>query len=363
MMGEARTRYPRIVSIVKAQQVVERAAATRLQRRIGPFDGVLVLHVRPPVARDAAKVVDLIDGKLTVDELLNRASVARLRALEILDDLVRRGAVEVRVPETKRDVFTERGSDPEVERVPSRARPLPASLASPSSPRKGPIVPRRDTPEPMAARSGVASRRVELLDRDEPPAVPSRMRPTPFDRPAQRAFDDLPQRSARPITLPFEDDTVLRSAPVTLPYGDERPSRRLVPIPVDEDANARVTLNDPDEVAAHVSLLRNAPPSERGVPPKTFSDFGDLGISSREKTTDVPPPPDDEYDEEEEAGDRSDPPPAMSSIDLDFGPPVGGSKRKSTPRREPRAWGEDGRSSVGGDPPRRQRAIARERRR
>lgn len=172
MLSSAAKRFPRIVSITRATQLVERAAIARLTKRIGDFDSVAVVAGRPGPSHEAISLAALIDGTRTVDEIVRNSSLPRLRTLELLDDLIRRGAVEVRDPFVPSSVSGKSGELPSPRRTTPlatrspHARPasVPPQRLPPGSAPK-PASPKRPTPL-AAALAAAAMREIPDLDED-----------------------------------------------------------------------------------------------------------------------------------------------------------------------------------------------------
>ena len=101
MLRNGRREYPRVVSIPRAIEVVERAVAAKLLREIGRLsDEIVVGAGAGNELDDSPRSTILRLGRMcaTLGELLDRCPQPRLPTLRILRDLTDEGSLVVREP-------------------------------------------------------------------------------------------------------------------------------------------------------------------------------------------------------------------------------------------------------------------------
>lgn len=203
MLGSAVKRYPRIVSITRAIQLVERAAIARLTKRVGDFDSIAVVAGRPGPSHEAISLAALIDGVRAIDEIVRMSTLPRLRTLELLDDLIRRGAVEVRDPYVQSSGKVPSGA------APSARRATPLAHRSPISSNPNP-EPRPASVPPQRLSGGVNPFGAMRSKRDVSPDAPLRSDTTHSSAnlgrravaAAENAFPDLEEDVGARVTIP-----------------------------------------------------------------------------------------------------------------------------------------------------------------
>ena len=101
MLREELRRYPKNLSIARSVQVIERALIVRLNQKLEPHDRVLSI-VRPLVkvreAADTKKILDMVDGASTLEDVIRRSPLKRLETLATISDLLTRGVLAVPSP-------------------------------------------------------------------------------------------------------------------------------------------------------------------------------------------------------------------------------------------------------------------------
>ncbi len=101
MLREELRRYPKNLSIARSVQVVERALIARLNHKLEPHDRVLSI-VRPLVkvreTADSRKILDMVDGAATLEDVIRRSPLKRLETLVSISDLVTRGVLAMPSP-------------------------------------------------------------------------------------------------------------------------------------------------------------------------------------------------------------------------------------------------------------------------
>lgn len=101
MLRKVRAQYPRVVSIPKAIEVVERALTSRLLGEIGRLSDEIVIQPKAGKALDdspRSTILRLGRMSSTLGELLEGCPVPKLAALRILRDLAEEGSLLVREP-------------------------------------------------------------------------------------------------------------------------------------------------------------------------------------------------------------------------------------------------------------------------
>ncbi|MBL8739887.1 MAG: hypothetical protein JNK04_02300, partial [Myxococcales bacterium] len=131
MLREDLRRYPKNLSIARSVQVIERALIARLNHKLEPHDRVLSI-VRPLVkvreTADAKKILDMVDGASTLEDVVRRSPLKRLETLVTVSDLLARGVLAVPSPLALRARRDPRVEDSNPGRL-QQAAPNPVRMA------------------------------------------------------------------------------------------------------------------------------------------------------------------------------------------------------------------------------------------
>jgi len=98
MLREELRRYPKNLSIARSVQIIERAAIFRLNRKLEPIDRVVSIVLQLTKVResgDTKKIIDMVDGTSTLEDVIRRSPLKRLETLATVSDLLTRGVLSV----------------------------------------------------------------------------------------------------------------------------------------------------------------------------------------------------------------------------------------------------------------------------
>ncbi|MFO0549827.1 MAG: hypothetical protein U0271_15650 [Polyangiaceae bacterium] len=248
MLNEAHAHYPRNVSITRAVQVVERAAIQRLNADLEPIDRIVRRTAKPLRPRESAplrRMLELVDGERTIEELLRDCGLKRLESLEALKDLLNRDLV-----------FTESEDEPPIPHRDASVEDLPQARSL------------ERTPTPRATVAKLAL--VEIRSEGKPDTREERL-----DEGAREAAKERRERARADkkftLDLAREESTdpgladklnVARLArdfaaqKKTSPPPPAPPSMAMDDEEPDESENARATLADIDATLAQAAMMR-----------------------------------------------------------------------------------------------------------
>lgn len=198
ILSEHRQRYPRNLTISKAIEVVEDAAASRLLHELGPLNSEIIVVGAESGRGNIGALLRLARQAATLGELLEKTPLGRVRTLQLVAQLVKEGTLAVRMVAKPTGFGAGAFSTPSMETVKRRmSQEMPAvlsSFAEVKAAADGPAPTEESEADALFAQleratlpdpTEVAASLQKLRDRNLTPAVRPRMPSEVFKR-----FDD-----------------------------------------------------------------------------------------------------------------------------------------------------------------------------
>jgi hypothetical protein len=260
-LQEHRQRYPRNLTIAKAIEVAEDAAASKLLHDLGPTTCEVIVigaEARTPLSPNFAALLRLARQAATLEELLDKSPLGRFRTLQLVTQLVQDGMLAFRAPARGAGFGKGSLSTPSFEAVARRVGQSPSGAHEAHTPAPPRIDPRADLdasdlPERAPESLGVMDR-ATLPDPGEVAVHLERLRQARIDSPTP---SELPAASSQPKLLALLDRLEGEAVAATAPVAEVPPPAA----PVRALQAGATSSETPPEPATRVSPEADEPPA------------------------------------------------------------------------------------------------------